>query len=73
MYRGCQARPEKRMSGRDHSSFMALRMTVQVLLILQALLRDLSRELYGLELAEETGLLPRTAYRSCSGSRTRAG
>lgn len=41
---------------------MALRMTVQVLLILQALLRDPGRELYGLELAEETGLLPGTAY-----------
>ena len=41
---------------------MALRMTVQTLLILQALLRDPGRELYGLELAEETGLLPGTAY-----------
>jgi len=41
---------------------MALRMTVQTLLILQALLRDPSRELYGLELSEETGLLPGTAY-----------
>jgi PadR family transcriptional regulator PadR len=41
---------------------MALRMTVQTLLILQALLRDPGRELYGLELSEETGLLPGTAY-----------
>ena len=41
---------------------MAFRMTVQTLLILQALLRDPSRELYGLELAEDTGLLPGTAY-----------
>ena len=41
---------------------MALRMTLQTLLILQALLRDPSRELYGLELSEETGLLPGTAY-----------
>jgi DNA-binding PadR family transcriptional regulator len=37
-------------------------MTVQTLLILQALLRDPACELYGLELAEETGLLPGTAY-----------
>jgi len=37
-------------------------MTVQTMLILQALLRDPSRELYGLELSEETGLLPGTAY-----------
>lgn len=41
---------------------MALRLTMQVLLILQALLRDPGRELYGLELAEKTGLLPGTAY-----------
>src|ERR1700761_6548663 len=41
---------------------MALRMTVQTQLILRALLRDPSRELYGLELSEETGLLPGTAY-----------
>ena len=41
---------------------MALRMTVQTLFILQALLRDPGRELYGLELSEETGLLPGTAY-----------
>jgi PadR family transcriptional regulator len=41
---------------------MALRLTVQVLLVLQALLREPSRELYGLELSEETGLLPGTAY-----------
>src|ERR1700749_1114157 len=41
---------------------MAFRMTVQTLLILQALLRDPGRELYGLEMSEETGLLPGTAY-----------
>jgi PadR family transcriptional regulator PadR len=41
---------------------MALRMTIQTLLILQALLRDPVRELYGLELSEQTGLLPGTAY-----------
>jgi PadR family transcriptional regulator PadR len=41
---------------------MAPRMTVQTQLILRALLRDPSRELYGLELSEETGLLPGTAY-----------
>jgi PadR family transcriptional regulator, regulatory protein PadR len=41
---------------------MALRLTVQVLLVLQALLREPGRELYGLELTEETGLLPGTAY-----------
>jgi PadR family transcriptional regulator, regulatory protein PadR len=51
---------------------------MQVLLALQALLRDPGRELYGLELSEETGLLPGTAYpilllSSVSGSRTRAG
>jgi PadR family transcriptional regulator, regulatory protein PadR len=37
-------------------------MTMQTLLILQALLKDPARELYGLELAQETGLLPGTAY-----------
>jgi len=41
---------------------MPLRMTVQTLFVLQALLRDPGRELYGLELSEETGLLPGTAY-----------
>jgi PadR family transcriptional regulator, regulatory protein PadR len=41
---------------------MALRLTVQVLLVLQALLREPGRELYGLELSEETGLQPGTAY-----------
>jgi PadR family transcriptional regulator PadR len=35
---------------------------MQTLLILQALLKDPARELYGLELAQETGLLPGTAY-----------
>jgi hypothetical protein len=39
-------------------------MTVQTLLVLQALLRHPSRELYGLELSEETGLLP---HSSCPG------
>ena len=41
---------------------MALRLTVQVQLVLQSLLRDPAREMYGLELSEETGLLPGTAY-----------
>jgi PadR family transcriptional regulator, regulatory protein PadR len=41
---------------------MAPKMTVQTLLVLHALLRDPSRELYGLELSEQTGLLPGTAY-----------
>jgi DNA-binding PadR family transcriptional regulator len=37
-------------------------MTLHTLLILQALLQNPSREMYGLELSEETGLLPGTAY-----------
>lgn len=41
---------------------MAPRMTVHTQLVLQALLRDPGRELYGLELSSETGLLPGTAY-----------
>jgi PadR family transcriptional regulator PadR len=41
---------------------MGLRMTVQTLLVLQALMRDPGREMYGLELSEETELLPGTAY-----------
>src|SRR3984885_10595644 len=41
---------------------MALRLTLQVQLVLQALLRDPAREIYGLELSEETGLQPGTAY-----------
>ena len=41
---------------------MALRLTVQVRLVLRAFLRDSGRELYGLELSEETGLQPGTAY-----------
>ena len=41
---------------------MALRLTVQVQLVLQALLRDPAKEMYGLELSEETGLQPGTAY-----------
>lgn len=41
---------------------MVPRMTLQTQLILQALLRNPARELYGLELSQETGLLPGTAY-----------
>jgi PadR family transcriptional regulator, regulatory protein PadR len=41
---------------------MALRLTVQVQLVLQAMLRDPGQEMYGLELSEETGLQPGTAY-----------
>jgi PadR family transcriptional regulator PadR len=41
---------------------MGFRLTVQTLLVLQALMRNPGRELYGLELSEETGLLPGTAY-----------
>lgn len=41
---------------------MALRLTVQVQLVLQALLRDPAGETYGLELSEETGLQPGTTY-----------
>jgi PadR family transcriptional regulator, regulatory protein PadR len=41
---------------------MPPRMTMQTQLVLQALLRRPDRELYGLKLAEETGLLPGTAY-----------
>jgi len=41
---------------------MALRLTVQAQLVLQALLRDPAKEMYGLELSEETGLQPGTAY-----------
>jgi PadR family transcriptional regulator, regulatory protein PadR len=41
---------------------MPVRMTMQTQMILQALLRDPCRALYGLELAGETGLLPGTAY-----------
>jgi PadR family transcriptional regulator PadR len=41
---------------------MAMRMTLQTQLIVQALLKDPARELYGLELSQETGLLPGTAY-----------
>jgi PadR family transcriptional regulator PadR len=39
-----------------------MRMTMQTQLVLQALLREPGRELYGLELSKETGLLPGTAY-----------
>src|SRR5690348_7414033 len=41
---------------------MAPRMTVQTLLVLQALLRDPGKERYGLQISEQTGLLPGTAY-----------
>jgi DNA-binding PadR family transcriptional regulator len=41
---------------------MALRLTVQTLLVLQALLKDPGQELYGLELTEATGLFPGTTY-----------
>jgi DNA-binding PadR family transcriptional regulator len=41
---------------------MAPRMTVQTQLVLQALLSDPARELYGLELSEQIGLLPGTTY-----------
>ena len=41
---------------------MALRLTVQVQLVLQALLRTPGREIYGLELSDETGLQPGTTY-----------
>jgi PadR family transcriptional regulator, regulatory protein PadR len=41
---------------------MAVRMTMQTQMILLAFLGDPTGELYGLELAEETGLLPGTAY-----------
>lgn len=37
-------------------------MTLQTQLIVQAFLKDPSRELYGLELSQETGLMPGTAY-----------
>jgi DNA-binding PadR family transcriptional regulator len=37
-------------------------MTMQVQMVLRALLRDPSRELYGLEISQETGLLPGTTY-----------
>lgn len=41
---------------------MAPRMTLQTQLVLQALLRDPSREMYGRQLAEETGLMPGTTH-----------
>lgn len=41
---------------------MAPRMTLHTQLVLQAFLQDPGRELYGLELSQETGLLPGTAY-----------
>jgi PadR family transcriptional regulator, regulatory protein PadR len=37
-------------------------MTMQTQMILRALLKEPTRELYGLELSEETGLLPGTTY-----------
>lgn len=41
---------------------MAPRMTLQTQLVLQALLRDPAREMYGRQLAEETGLMPGTTH-----------
>lgn len=41
---------------------MAFRMTLQTQLVLRALLRNPARELYGRELAEETGLMPGTTH-----------
>lgn len=41
---------------------MPPRMTLQTQLVLQALLRNPARELYGRELAEETGLMPGTTH-----------
>lgn len=38
------------------------RMTVQTQVVLHALLADPSKDLYGLEIAERTGLLPGTTY-----------
>jgi DNA-binding PadR family transcriptional regulator len=37
-------------------------MTLQTQLIVQAFLKNPARELYGLELSQETGLLPGTTY-----------
>ena len=50
---------------------MGLRLTVQVQLVLQALLRDPAREMYGLESSEETGVQPGTAYPDPSAAGTR--
>jgi PadR family transcriptional regulator, regulatory protein PadR len=52
---------------------MGFRMTIQTQLILQALLRDPGRELYGLELARETGLRPGTAHPILLKLETKAG
>ncbi|WP_246007068.1 PadR family transcriptional regulator [Actinomadura pelletieri] len=41
---------------------MAIRMTLQTQLVVQALLRDPTRELYGRELSQETGLMPGTTH-----------
>lgn len=41
---------------------MSLRMTLQTQLVLQALLHDPARELYGRELSELTGLMPGTTH-----------
>jgi PadR family transcriptional regulator, regulatory protein PadR len=41
---------------------MALRMTTTTKLVLQALLHDPGQELYGLEVADLTGLTPGTIY-----------
>lgn len=41
---------------------MPPRMTLQTQLVLQALMRNPARELYGRELADETGLMPGTTH-----------
>lgn len=41
---------------------MGFRMTLQTQLVLQALLHDPARELYGRELSELTGLMPGTTH-----------
>lgn len=41
---------------------MAPRLTVQVQLVVQALLRDQAGEMYGLEVGQETGLQPGTVH-----------
>jgi hypothetical protein len=52
---------------------MALRMTVQTLLILQALLQNPGRELYGLELAGKRDCCRARRTRSFSAWKTRDG
>jgi PadR family transcriptional regulator, regulatory protein PadR len=41
---------------------MVPRMTLQTQMVLRALLRDPAREMYGRELAQETGLMPGTTH-----------